>query len=160
MFPVSNRKAEYHHWILHIQISLGTKFPLKLTILNFWTKFTQKGHFQSKMEKLNITIEFSILELEYIPNFSLKWQFWYFGPNFLEKGISGPKRTRALAHAPIVVTRYVKLFRTGADRCNRILMSLLLLLAETINNDLSDSNGIRTHNHLVRINHLAKLFEC
>ena len=28
-----------HHWILHIQISLTTKFQLKLTILNFWTKF-------------------------------------------------------------------------------------------------------------------------
>ena len=25
---------------MHIQISLGTKFPLKLTILIFWTKFT------------------------------------------------------------------------------------------------------------------------
>ena len=112
------------------------------------------------MEKLNITIELSILELEYIPNFSLKWQFWYCGPNFLKKGISGPKRTRALAYASIVVTHYIKLFRKGADRCNGILMSLLLLLAETTNNDLSDSNGIRTHNHLVRINHLAKLFEC
>ena len=29
------------HWILHIQIRLGTKFQLKLRILIFWTKFDQ-----------------------------------------------------------------------------------------------------------------------
>ena len=32
----------------------------------------------------------------------------------------------------MVVTYYIKLFRTGADRHNSILMSLLLLVAETI----------------------------
>ena len=32
---VQNRKSEYHHRILPIQNSLGTKFQLKLTILNF-----------------------------------------------------------------------------------------------------------------------------
>ena len=44
-------KSEHHHRILNIQNSLGTKFQLKLTILNFWTKLTQKGYFQSKKEK-------------------------------------------------------------------------------------------------------------
>ena len=34
--------------VLHIQISLGTKFQLKLTIFIFWNKFPQKGYFQSK----------------------------------------------------------------------------------------------------------------
>ena len=38
----------------------------------------------------------------------------------------------ALLRAPMVVTYYIKLFRTGADRHNGILMSLLLLVAETI----------------------------
>ena len=33
--------------------------------------------------------------------------------------------------ASMVVTYYIKLFRTGADRHNGILMSLLLLVAET-----------------------------
>ena len=33
IFMVKNRKSEHHHWIPHIQISLGTKFQLKLTIL-------------------------------------------------------------------------------------------------------------------------------
>ena len=41
VFPVENRKSEHHHEILHIWISLGTKYQLKLIILSFWTKFTQ-----------------------------------------------------------------------------------------------------------------------
>ena len=38
----------------------------------------------------------------------------------------------ALLRASMVVTYYIKLFRTGADRLNGILISLLLLAAETI----------------------------
>ena len=53
VFPVKNRKIEQHHWILHIQISLGTKFELKLTILISWTKFAPKAYFQSKSGKMN-----------------------------------------------------------------------------------------------------------
>ena len=41
---------------------VGTKFHLKLIILNFWTKLTQKGYFQSK-EYSEIRIEFYIFEL-------------------------------------------------------------------------------------------------
>ena len=41
-------KIEHHDNILHIQISIGTKFDLKLTLLNFWTKLMQKEYFQSK----------------------------------------------------------------------------------------------------------------
>ena len=37
----------------------------------------------------------------------------------------------ALLRASMVVTYYIKLFQTGADRHNGILMSLLLLVAET-----------------------------
>ena len=37
----------------------------------------------------------------------------------------------ALVRASMVVTYYIKLFRTGADRYKGILMSLLLLVAET-----------------------------
>ena len=38
----------------------------------------------------------------------------------------------ALVRASMVVTYYIKLFRTAADRNNDILMYLLLLVAETI----------------------------
>ena len=51
VFPVKNRKSEHHHRILHIWISLGAKFQLKLIILSFWTKLTQKWYFQLKTEQ-------------------------------------------------------------------------------------------------------------
>ena len=35
---------------------------------------------------MNITNEFGILELVLVPNFSLNWQFWFFGPNLPKKG--------------------------------------------------------------------------
>ena len=62
--------SKHHRWILDFRNSLDTKFQLKLTILIFWTKFAKKGYFQSKAEKLNITIEFCIFELVQEPNFS------------------------------------------------------------------------------------------
>ena len=71
-FQVENRKSEHHHWILHIRSSLGTKFQVKLTVfifwpklhkkVSFWAKFTEKTYFQTKTEKVNITIEFCIFE--------------------------------------------------------------------------------------------------
>ena len=57
--------------LFHIQISLDTKFQLKLTNLICWTKFTLKGYFQSKIEKVNITIEFQLFKSVQIPKFSL-----------------------------------------------------------------------------------------
>ena len=48
---------------MHIHISLGNKFQLKLTILIFWTKSAQKGISGRKQEKVNIIMEFCIFEL-------------------------------------------------------------------------------------------------
>ena len=44
----------------------------------------------------------------------------------------------------MVIAYYIKLFRTGADRHNGILMSLLLLVAETIKvkTDKTKPNGV------------------
>ena len=39
----------------------GTKFRLKMTLLNFWIKLTQKRYFRTK--KMKITIEFCIFKL-------------------------------------------------------------------------------------------------
>ena len=48
-FRSKTKKSEHHHWILHIRVSLRTKFQLKLTILIFLlTKFDQKESFRSK----------------------------------------------------------------------------------------------------------------
>ena len=90
-FPVKIEKSEQHHWLQHIRFSVGTKFQSQLTIFTFWTKFAQKGYFQSKTEKLNITIEFCMFELVYVPNVSLNWTFWFFGPNCPKQSISGRK---------------------------------------------------------------------
>ena len=35
-----------------MNLIVGTKFQLKLTILNLWTKFAEKGYFRSKTKKL------------------------------------------------------------------------------------------------------------
>ena len=50
VFPVKNKKREHHRWIVHIQVSLDTKFQLKITVLIFWTEYAQKWYFQTKME--------------------------------------------------------------------------------------------------------------
>ena len=55
----------------------------------------------------------------------------------------------ALLRASMVVTYYIKLFRMGADRHHGILLSLLLLVAETIKVHLHD-NVIGSHNRAVR----------
>ena len=47
-------------------------------------------------------------------------------------GFTNSNAKIALSHASMVVTYYIKLFRMGANRHNGILMSLLLLVAETI----------------------------
>ena len=39
VYPVKNWKSEHHRWSADIQINLGTKFYLKLTILIFLTRF-------------------------------------------------------------------------------------------------------------------------
>ena len=44
------QKKEHHRQILPSRNSLRAKFQLKLKILNFSTKLTQKRYFQSKKE--------------------------------------------------------------------------------------------------------------
>ena len=78
--PVENKKREQHHWILHIRIRPATKFSLKLKILTFWTKFAKKGHFWSTTKNVNTATEFSIFQLVSVSGFTLKWQYWQFGP--------------------------------------------------------------------------------
>ena len=122
-------------------------------------KCRKKGWFRAKTEKVNTTTEFWIFELLWVPNFSLNWQFRYFGPNLPKKSVSGIKRKFpvenekiALVHASMVVTYYIKLFRTGVDRRNGILMSLLLLVAETIRKFLNiKSRYLLPHNYSRKI---------
>ena len=61
---------------------------LKQTILIFWTKFAQKGYFQSRAENRDhFAIEFSIFKLFWMPNLILSRQFWESRSNFPKKTI-------------------------------------------------------------------------
>ena len=82
-------------------------------------------------EKVNITIEFCIFELVWIPNFSLN-NLDFFEQICPQRGFPVEHGKTALVRAPMVVTCYIELFHTGADRHNGISTSLLLLVAETI----------------------------
>ena len=66
IFMFKSRNKEHHHWILHIHISVGTKFYLKLTILIFLSGFAQKGFFCSKAKKVNTTIFYIILHIKIV----------------------------------------------------------------------------------------------
>ena len=99
--------------------------------MNFGKKFAEKGCFRSKTEKVNITMEFCIFELVSVPNFSLHWQFWFLYQICLKTVFPVWNWKTAVLRVPVVVTYYIKLCRTGADRHKVILMFLLLLVAET-----------------------------
>ena len=93
-------KSEHYHQILSIWKSLGTKFKLKVTILDFWTNLSQKGYFQSKRESnenhywiLHIRISLSSI-------FQLQ-QFWFFGINFQKRIL--PIKSRKNEHHHWVV---------------------------------------------------------
>ena len=77
IFMVKNRNIEHHHWIPLIQISLGTKFQLKLTILIFWLDLPEKGFLGLKKKKLTPHIFYIILHIQIslLRNFSSNWQF-------------------------------------------------------------------------------------
>ena len=73
-----------------------------------------------------------ILQLVEVPNFSLNRQIRFFRSNLPEI------RKIALLRASMVVTYYIKLFRTGANRHNGILMSLVHLVAEVKRSSTKD----------------------
>ena len=52
VFLVKKWNSEHHHWVPHIEISLSTKFLLKLIILIFLTRFAPKRLFWSRIEKV------------------------------------------------------------------------------------------------------------
>ena len=117
---------------MHIEISLGTKFQLKLTILIFWTKFFLKRYFRPKTEKMSSTTEFCIFEL----GTKLQLKLTIFECFLPKKGTYGRKwenRTCACVHGSYLL---YKTFPHGSDKRNSILMSLLVLVAETISTQI------------------------
>ena len=88
-------KTEWVNIIIEIYIfEIALIFKLKLTILDFWTKFSQKGYFRSKKEKnenyhwiLHIWINLST-------EFQLKLTILTFRTKFVPKGYFWSKREK------------------------------------------------------------------
>ena len=55
-FQAENGKSENRHLIVHVRISLGTKFQLKLIILFFWSNFPKKGISGLKQKKSTLLL--------------------------------------------------------------------------------------------------------
>ena len=71
---------------MHIRISLGIKFQLKLTILiSFGPNFKKNGYFQSNLEKMNKSIEFFHVRLCLRTKFHLKLTTLIFWTKFAQK---------------------------------------------------------------------------
>ena len=83
---VKNTKSEYHHRILHIRISLGTKFQLKLTVLIFWTKFAQKRVFPIENRKSEQHHGILLIRISLGIKFHLKLTILIFWTKFAQKG--------------------------------------------------------------------------
>ena len=122
VFLVLNRKSEHHHWILHIRISLRTNYQLK----QFWFfgPSLPKNCIQKRKKSedhhwlLHIWIRLRT-------KFQLKEAFLVFWTKFPRKGYFRLETERS--HLRVSLSS----FHTGADRHNGILMSLLILVAET-----------------------------
>ena len=84
IFMFKTRKSEYHYWISQFQISLGTKFQLKLIILIFFLPDLPKNGFSGlKQKKWRPHIFYIILHIQIslVQNLISNWQFWFFGSN-------------------------------------------------------------------------------
>ena len=104
IFMFQNRKSEHHHWIPHIQISFGTKFQLKLTILIFfWPDLPKKGVSGLKQKKWTPHIFYIIVYIQtgLARNFSSNWQFRFVVPN-LPKKVFGVKNRKSEHHPGIL----------------------------------------------------------
>ena len=91
IFMVKKRKSEHHHWILHIQFSLGTKFQPNLAKKDF-------SGLKQKKETLHIFYMILHTQISLVWNFSSNWQFFFFflifGPNLPKKSIFSRKQKK------------------------------------------------------------------
>ena len=108
-------------------------FTLSKQYLIFCTKFTRKIYFWSKKKKnehyrwvLNLWIS---LGTKFQPKLTI-FAFWTKCAQ--KRYLRSKKRKIAISSASMVITYHSKLFRSGANRHNRIFMSLLLLVSKTI----------------------------
>ena len=83
---------------------------------------------------------------------SFKWQFcflflFFFDQIWPKRVFPAEKGKIVLVRGSMVVTYYITIFRTGANRHNGSLMSLLLLVAGTIySNNENNKKSIKSYN--------------
>ena len=77
------KKKENYHRILHVRINLSTNLQLKLIHFFGPNLLKNVSCFQSKTDKIHITIEFCIFELVFLSNFTLnKFHFEFLNQIF------------------------------------------------------------------------------
>ena len=97
VFPIQKKtnkqtnKQKNHHPILHIQISISSKFQLQQIISIFWKNFFKKGYFWPKQKIKNITIEFFIFKLVQVST-SVQTDKFVFCFLFAQKGHFGSQK--------------------------------------------------------------------
>ena len=62
---------------------VGTKFRIKLTLLNFWMKLTQNGYFGTKKKENENYHRILYIQINLDSNFQLKQTTLIFGTNLL-----------------------------------------------------------------------------
>ena len=80
------KKENYIHRILYIQISLGTKFHLKQTILIFRAKFIPTGYLRSKGRKSEHRHCILRIRISLSTKFHFKETILNFGTKFAKRG--------------------------------------------------------------------------
>ena len=81
------------NWWTSIRYSrVGTKFRLKMTLLNFWIKLTQKGYFRTKKNENYHRILHIQINLD--SKFQLQQTILIFGTNFQKKYTSTQKQEK------------------------------------------------------------------
>ena len=87
---ISGLKQEHYHSIMHIRISLATKFQLKLTIWFFGPKLLQSVFMIKKPRKSEHHRWILHIQISQGTKFNFK-KFWILGRNLPKKGFSDRK---------------------------------------------------------------------
>ena len=74
---------------MYFQDTICTNFQLKRTALTFLAQIYPKRKLRFEIQKTNVGITISILEIPCVPIFRQNGQLWVFGPKFAQKWILG-----------------------------------------------------------------------
>ena len=98
---------------LHFQDAMCANFQLKRTTVTFLAQIFPKRKLGFKIQKTNVGIRMSILEIPYVPIFRQNRYLWLFGPKFAQKWILGSEFQKSKSGFGISIFEipYVPIFR-------------------------------------------------